>query len=80
MSFDTLTFSNMLTSSLRKKLNKRQGKDNFKPPTVSDDEVSSNPDSRVTSPLRENDAAIDFGDLSNTPPLPSGSSESGIRR
>jgi len=68
--------ANMPGSSLRKKLNKRQAKDNLKSPYASEDEASSNATPRVPTAATESYSALD--DLANTPPPPS--SESSISR
>ncbi|KAK0925931.1 hypothetical protein LTR57_004535 [Friedmanniomyces endolithicus] len=74
-----LTHSNMVGSLLRKRLNKRQARDDLRSPTTSGGEASSNSNSGTSTPSSEHGSPVAFGDLSGTPPPPPPSGESSVR-
>ncbi|KAK0878628.1 hypothetical protein LTR87_007489 [Friedmanniomyces endolithicus] len=69
----------MVGSLLRKRLNKRQARDDLRSPTTSGGEASSNSNSGTSTPSSEHGSPVAFGDLSGTPPPPPPSGESSVR-
>ncbi|KAK0944780.1 hypothetical protein LTR29_003793 [Friedmanniomyces endolithicus] len=69
----------MVGSLLRKRLIKRQARDDLRSPSTSGGEASPNSNSGTSTPSSEHGSPIAFGDLSGTPPPPPPSGDSSIR-
>ncbi|KAK1820711.1 hypothetical protein LTR12_004875 [Friedmanniomyces endolithicus] len=69
----------MVGSSLRKRLTKRQARDDLRSPNTSGGEASSNSNSGTSTPSSDHGSPIAFGDLSGTPPPPPTRGDSSVR-